>query len=247
MLASDVVAQRIISEAVLRPTDNVLEIGTGTAVLTKLLAKRARYVKTYEIDRSLFEIAKSELASFENVDLVLGDAFTAEPAPEFDLCVTSLPYSQSLRFLKWAAFNSATIHKFLAVVQLEFADKLSAEVGSKSYRAASVIAQISFDIERLLLISSREFVPQPKVMSQLIRLNPKLLHGAPFFNRRRLEILTSLFSNRKKTLASALKKIVSKKEILLFDASLFRKRVESFSPSQFASIIELLESIYHEQ
>lgn len=247
MLASDVVAERIVSEAVISPTDNVLEIGTGTAALTKFLAKQARYVKTYEIDRSFFEIAKNELASFENVDLVLGDAFTAESATEFDLCVTSLPYSQSLRFLKWAALNSATIHKFLAVVQLEFADKLSAEVGSKSYRAASVIAQISFDLDKLLLISSREFVPQPKVMSQLIRMNPKLLHGRPFFNKKKLDILTALFSNRRKTLASALKKMISKKEALLFDASLLCRRIESFSPSQFASIIELLEPIYHEQ
>ena len=245
MLASDTIAAEIISEANIRPTEAVLEIGTGLAALTIIIAKQARLVRTYEIDRSLFNIARSKLSTFQNVEIVCGDAFEVQDLPHFELCVTSLPYSQSLRFLKWAALNSATIHRFLAIVQSEFADKLSAATGTESYRAASVIAQISFDIEKLRTISSIEFVPQPRVMSELIRLVPKLVRDQPFFNKKRFAILNSLFSHRKKTLGAALKRMLPKSVIPSIDTSLLCKRVESLSPDQFRAIIESLEETPH--
>ncbi len=48
--------QFIVKAAELNHNDVVLEIGTGTGSLTRLLAKNARHVFAVELDRRLFEI-----------------------------------------------------------------------------------------------------------------------------------------------------------------------------------------------
>ncbi|MDG6998222.1 MAG: ribosomal RNA small subunit methyltransferase A [Nitrososphaerota archaeon] len=245
MIASDAIAEAVVSEARIHPTDTVLEIGTGQGKLTTFISKQARFVRTYEIDPVLFNIARSKLSSFQNVELINGDAFVMERLPKFDHCVTSLPYSQSLRFLKWAAVNSGTIHRFLAIVQTEFAGKLNATPSTESYRAASVIAQISFEIEKLRTLPNTDFIPQPKVTSKLIRLIPKAICDQPFFNKKRLAILNSLFSQRKKTLGSALKRLMPKIDSYSFEASLLNKRVETLTPVEFMKLIESMEGTPH--
>ena len=49
------------------PGDKVLEIGTGTGSLTRLLAQNARHVFAVELDRKLFEIMEETLKDYNNV------------------------------------------------------------------------------------------------------------------------------------------------------------------------------------
>ncbi|MCL5067762.1 MAG: 16S rRNA (adenine(1518)-N(6)/adenine(1519)-N(6))-dimethyltransferase RsmA [Thaumarchaeota archaeon] len=247
MLASSLIAEQIVAQAAIRSSDIVLEIGTGSGMLTELLAKQARSVKSYEIDPTLVEVARSRLTAYCNVELIAGDAFAEKLPIEFDVCVTSLPYSQSLRFLKWAALSSSKVKRFLAVVQSEFADKLLAIPGTHSYRAASVIAQLSFDVEKLFVIPRSEFLPHPRVTSRLIRLTSKLVNRSPFFTESRMEKLNRLFSYRSKTLGSALRRMLPKSAQIPLSNSLFGERVESLSPSQFKEVILSLEEMQDEK
>ncbi len=54
--------------------DTVLEIGTGSGYLTALIASLGKTVKTIEIHDELLNIAKTRLASFENITFEQGDA-----------------------------------------------------------------------------------------------------------------------------------------------------------------------------
>lgn len=66
---------RVMQELHLQPTDEVLEIGTGSGYLTALLAHRAQHVTSVEIDAGLAAAARTRLAahSIANTRVETGD------------------------------------------------------------------------------------------------------------------------------------------------------------------------------
>ena len=106
MLISEETADRFVDSARISKDETVLEIGTGTGMITKRLCAMGKNVIGYEIDNQLFEKASQILSSYNNLELNLGDAFSPSNETHFDVCVTSLPYSESLRFVKWLSLRS---------------------------------------------------------------------------------------------------------------------------------------------
>ena len=76
------VEARLLQELNLKNTDTVLEIGTGSGYMAALLASKAEYVYSVEIDPELAEIANHNLqaAGVANVSLQLGDGSHGLPA-----------------------------------------------------------------------------------------------------------------------------------------------------------------------
>lgn len=91
MLAPKIEA-RILQELSIRNTDKVLEIGTGTGYMAALIAARAEFVNTVEIDPVLVELARKNLqrVGVVNVSVDLGDGAQGWPlyAP-YDVIVLS--------------------------------------------------------------------------------------------------------------------------------------------------------------
>jgi protein-L-isoaspartate(D-aspartate) O-methyltransferase len=81
MLAPKIEA-RMLQELGIRNTDTVLEIGTGSGYMAALLAAKAEYVYSVEIDPGLAETARSNLqrAGVANVRVETGDAAQGWPA-----------------------------------------------------------------------------------------------------------------------------------------------------------------------
>jgi protein-L-isoaspartate(D-aspartate) O-methyltransferase len=66
---------RMVQELAIKPTDRILEIGTGSGYLTALLAKRGAHVTSVEINLALSAAAAARLAAhgITNVTLEVGD------------------------------------------------------------------------------------------------------------------------------------------------------------------------------
>ena len=83
---------RLLQEVDVRSTDRVLEIGTGSGYMAALLAAKAEYVYTVEIDPALAETARANLqrAGAANVAVEVGDGSRgwAAHAP-YDVIVVS--------------------------------------------------------------------------------------------------------------------------------------------------------------
>ncbi len=205
MLASDLAADKLVAVCNLSRGERVLEIGTGLGILTRRLAEKSAFVKSFEIDDHFYEFAKKSLSTYQNVEVVKGDAFEHELDEVFDICVTSLPYSQSLRFVRWLALNCRFFKRSVVIVQLEFANKLVSDPGIPSYRAISVVAQISFEIQKLFPIGKTDFDPPPRVASQVLGLSLNDRLEQPFFNKNSIHVLDQLFSFRGRRLSSAVK------------------------------------------
>jgi protein-L-isoaspartate(D-aspartate) O-methyltransferase len=67
---------RIVQELTIKPTDRILEVGTGSGYMTALLAKRGAHVTSVEINSQLSALAAAKLAAhgISNVTLEIGDA-----------------------------------------------------------------------------------------------------------------------------------------------------------------------------
>lgn len=83
---------RLLQELSIKNTDTVLEIGTGSGYMTALLAAKAEYVYSIEIDPVLAENAKRNLqrAGIANVSVIVGDGANAWAAyAPYDAIVVS--------------------------------------------------------------------------------------------------------------------------------------------------------------
>ena len=91
MLAPRVEA-RMLQALGIRNTDKVLEIGAGSGFMAALLAAKAEFVYTVEIDPELVEVARKNLAQagVANVSVDLGDAAQGWPLyTPYDVIVVS--------------------------------------------------------------------------------------------------------------------------------------------------------------
>jgi protein-L-isoaspartate(D-aspartate) O-methyltransferase len=91
-MLSPKIEARVLQEVGVRNTDIVLEVGSGSGYMAALLASKAEYVHTVEIDPVLAETARRNLrqAGVSNVSVEIGDAALGWSGPSpYDVIVLS--------------------------------------------------------------------------------------------------------------------------------------------------------------
>jgi len=215
------VIRRVVSLAAIGPADRVLEIGTGRGALTRELADLGASYLGYEIDRANFD-ETSALVTGTRARVVLADAF--EERPDFDVLVSSLPYSESASFVKW--LSGIKFRRAVVLLQEDFVRKITATPGSRNYRGVSALSQICFNIETLGRVPRAAFAPQPRVGSVIASFSPRLRIGEPEAAK-----VIRLFSLRRRLADSALA------ELGMRGAGSFgRRRVNSLRPEEVHQI-----------
>lgn len=191
----------------------VLELGAGLGVLTHALAERAARVVAVERDRDLVPILARELAApidAGRVRVVEGDAQTADPREllgEADaasprvLC-GNLPYQITGRLLERAVAHADDVERAVFMVQLEVADRLAAEPGTKAYGGLTVFVRAAFRVRRLFTVSRGSFHPPPDVTSAVVALEPERPRRAEETDTFRA-LVKGAFGARRKTLRNA--------------------------------------------
>jgi 16S rRNA (adenine1518-N6/adenine1519-N6)-dimethyltransferase len=156
--------------------DVVVEIGAGTGALTKDLAKKAKKVIAFELDKDLIPILKAELDDFDNVEIINKDFLRVGPQQfnnltmqQFKL-VGSIPYNMT----------SPLIHKLLdfeprpssvvLLIQREVAEKITAQPPRATY--LSNIVQLLGEVQITDFVPRSAFWPKPKVGGAIIKLVP---------------------------------------------------------------------------
>jgi protein-L-isoaspartate(D-aspartate) O-methyltransferase len=105
LMLKPVVEGRMLQALALAPTDDVLEIGTGSGFLTACLGRLARDVVSVEIHADLAESARARLArlGFDgNVRIETADAMHYQATRQFDaICVSAAVDSLPQHFVQW--------------------------------------------------------------------------------------------------------------------------------------------------
>ena len=224
MLVDRRVLVKIVDAANIAKSDTVLEVGAGHGILTAELCKAAKSVVSYEVDKKLYHLTQARLR-FNNLELVNADLFKTAGL-HFDVFASNLPYSRSRDALEWLATQE--FHRAIAMVQNEFAEKLTAKPGSKNYRAISALAARCFAIEKLFSVGRKSFEPRPKVESAVIRIIP-----VKTVTKETVKRLNLLFSKRNRKASTVAAKMG-------VDVDFGDKRIDQLSPDDLIRMTELM-------
>ena len=196
--------------------DDIVEIGPGQAALTRELIAGAGKVRAVEIDRDLAAWLKETFP--ESLRLIEADALTldwTQVAKNDNLRVVgNLPYniSSPLLFKLLEAADHVKDQHFM--LQKEVVDRMVAAPGSKTYGRLSVMLQYRYSMQKLFDVPPGAFVPAPKVVSSIVRMQPRPVEALESVDSHYFSlVVAAAFQQRRKTLRNAVSKFLDEADI----------------------------------
>ena len=238
------VIQRIVSAIAPKENEPVLEIGPGQGALTQALLVYQPQLTAVELDRDLVTLLQEKFATEKNFALHAGDALKFEltqlsPAPHSLRVVGNLPYNISTPLLFHLLQQRAWIRDMHFMLQKEVVQRLAAEPGGKDYGRLSVMAQYYCHVSHLFDVPPGSFFPPPKVMSAIVRLQPRTPATLAKDEQLLSTLVNTAFQQRRKTLRNTLKTIASEAQILAANIKP-DARAETLSVSDFVHLANIL-------
>ena len=200
----------IVADSGITPSDVVVEIGTGAGTLTRAIAKVAKKVYSFEVDRNLEAVLALSLQGVENAEVVFRDVLKmsdeqleAIVGKKFKV-VANLPYYTTtplaMRFIE----STLEVESITIMVQKEVALRFVAKPNTPDYSAITLAIEMAGEAQITRNVSRTMFYPSPNVDSAVVRIdvdrnkldgeNVALLH----------KLVRSSFAMRRKTLANNL-------------------------------------------
>jgi 16S rRNA (adenine1518-N6/adenine1519-N6)-dimethyltransferase len=217
----------ILNSADIGPQDVILEVGTGTGLLTTLMADSAAAVVTVELDPQLFGLASEELHTLENVHMLHMDALknknsfnpavieevvkhlSVDPTRRLKL-VANLPYNVATPIISTLLSENllqddVPPYSMTVTIQKELADRIVAAPGTSDYGALSIWIQAQCQAEIVRVMPPSVFWPRPKVHSAILNIITDVMRreripDRTFFH----QFVRSMFFHRRKFLRSVL-------------------------------------------
>ncbi|GHT23294.1 ribosomal RNA small subunit methyltransferase A [Endomicrobiia bacterium] len=201
-LTDNNIANNIIKAANLEKYDEVLEIGPGKGILTKIIQLQVKYLTAVEKDKILSQ-QLNHYFSFHgarNIKIINAD-FLKYNIPNTELkIISNLPYNVGTAIIqKILPLKHWTTAVFM--LQKEVTHRLVAQPGSKAYGYISIFTSYYTDCKILFDVSSRCFSPPPKIISSVIKLTNKASEPTdPVF----FDFVKHAFKTRRKTILNCL-------------------------------------------
>ncbi len=233
-----------------KKTDIILEIGSGSGIMTKPISEQAGFVYALEIDPDLCEILKRNLQNLDNVTVLNQDILKFDFNTYFANLKNRLkifgniPYYISSPIIEYLLNYKDKIESIFITVQKEFAKRVVAPAGSKRYGSLSCFVQYYLEPEIMFSISRNCFSPAPKVDSSLLKMKVRQAYAVNVEDEKLFfALIRAGFNKRRKTLRNSLSEIIPKEKLEKF----FIKyginkniRPENLSLSDFANLADFI-------
>jgi 16S rRNA (adenine1518-N6/adenine1519-N6)-dimethyltransferase len=213
--------RRIVRAADLSAGETVLEVGPGLGSLTLALLAEGHPVTAVEIDPLLARALPSTIATYapeqaSALTVVEADAMNVTPAEigTPTACVANLPYNVAVPVLLHLLRVSDSLRHGLVMVQSEVADRLAAPPGSRTYGVPSAKAAWYADVRRAGPVGRNVFWPAPNVDSGLVAFERRDPPQTPASREEVFAVIEAAFSQRRKTIRSALARWMPDRERL---------------------------------
>ncbi|MCC8483429.1 MAG: 16S rRNA (adenine(1518)-N(6)/adenine(1519)-N(6))-dimethyltransferase RsmA [Rickettsia endosymbiont of Labidopullus appendiculatus] len=236
---------KIVRVSGLQENDLVLEIGPGTAGLTRaILACNPKSLTVIETDVRCIPLLMEIRELFPNLHIIHSDA------TKFDLSalstnkitiISNLPYQIGTELIiKWLK-KLPLISSMTLMLQKEVVERICGKVGTKSYGRLSIICQLLCSVEKCFDVNPQAFYPAPKVHSAIVKLVPYNNNALTAELIEKVELITRLaFGKRRKMIKSSLKTLTSCIEDLLTELKIDNSsRAENLSPQDYLSLAKL--------
>ncbi len=165
----------IVEAAEIHAGDQVLELGAGTGVLTRELAKRARRVVAVELEREMLSLLTKTTRNYANVEIMERNLLYVDPGAIFGSdsykLVANLPYYITALTFRHFLESANPPRLFVVMVQYEVAQRIVAAPGDLSLLGVSV--QFYGEPKIIAHVPARAFYPAPRVDSAILRIDLK--------------------------------------------------------------------------
>ena len=200
----------IVADSGINGDDTVVEIGTGAGTLTRAIAKVAKKVYSFEVDRNLQPVLALSLQGVDNAEVIFRDVLKMKDdelksvvGDSFKV-VANLPYyittPLAMRFIE----STLDVKSVTIMVQKEVALRFVAKPNTADYSAITLAIEMAGDAKITRNVSRNMFFPAPNVDSAVVRIDidRTKLDGenAPLLHK----LVRSSFAMRRKTLANNL-------------------------------------------
>ncbi|MDB2345177.1 16S rRNA (adenine(1518)-N(6)/adenine(1519)-N(6))-dimethyltransferase RsmA [Candidatus Pelagibacter bacterium] len=227
---------------------NIIEIGSGKGALTnEIIKKNPKSLSIIEKDFNLskelnLKYKNNKIVKIYNIDVLKLNI--EKLCRKNSIIFGNLPYNISsqilvkiLKFKKWPPKFTDLILMF----QKELGEKILGKFPSANYGRLSILTSYRLKILKKFLVSPNCFLPKPKVTSLVIHFKPQL-SAIILKDISNLEKITNIiFSNKRKMINKNIKKILSKKDLLLINNLKLNIRPAEIEPEIFYNIAKLYE------
>lgn len=214
------VLHKIVEAAEINADDDVIEIGPGIGALTEQIAKEAHQVLAFEIDERLIPVLHDTLAPYSNIEVVQQDILKSNLkemiVKYFDgkhqiKIVANLPYYITTPIIMHLLATKIDFATIVVMMQKEVAQRLTAAPKTKDYGSLSIAVQYYTNAEIAFIVSRTVFVPQPKIDSAVVKLDPREYSEHPDDEDAFMQLVKGCFAHRRKNLWNNLQSIYGKK------------------------------------
>jgi 16S rRNA (adenine1518-N6/adenine1519-N6)-dimethyltransferase len=259
-LVDTVALKRIAEAANIRDGDEVIEIGPGTGLLTKeLLQTQLRRLIAYEVDDRAIEVLQEgihdprfELRHEDFLQANLSDVAGIGRSDAQPLRVVgNIPYYITSPIIFKLIDDRKFVSDAVLLVQLEVAERLTAQPRTKAYGIPTVLANFFGEVEFLFKIKAGSFKPAPKVDSAVVRIDFTKGYFARnerprpegFDDEAFRKLVRTSFGMRRKTLRNNLKAVVSDELLQAPEVAVFLpRRAEELSVEEFIRLYTLIST-----
>ena len=220
---------------------HMVEIGPGRAAITQPLLQNCDQLDVIELDRDLVPLLQARFAEFEFLTIHQADALSFDYRSlvvqgENLRVIGNLPYNITTPLLFHLLDQADIIDDMCFMLQKEVVQRICAQPGGKQYGRLSIMVQHQCQAELLFIVPPEAFDPIPKVESAIIYLRPLTeRRGGNICLKSLRKLVTQAFSQRRKTIANTLKKVVSH-ELLLSVGIDLEQRPETISVEQYVAL-----------
>lgn len=240
----------IVSLAGVDESATVVEIGCGAGTLTRAIAKKAKKVYAFDIDRDLQPVLAETLAGCENVEVIFRD-FNKINLQEFEeeigeyVVVANLPYYITTPLVVKFLEESKKVKSLSIMVQEEVAERFCAKEDTPEYGSITASIALKGEAKIVKRVSRNLFMPRPNVDSAVVRIDFDRGRIAVKDEKTYRQTVKCAFLNRRKTLENNLVNFfkVSRETAkkILAEAGVDEKaRGETLSPQRLAILSDVI-------
>lgn len=226
LLVDKTILEKIANAINLTSDDTVVEIGSGSGLLTILLAKQVKKVFAVEAERDILKKLKynTNQNKLTNIEIIENSFLKIDLAGLSDApfkIIGNIPYNLTSKILikLFGELGSPAGHlKYLKdiflMVQLEVAKRLVAQPDTKAYSPLTILIQYFSNPAILFKVPQTAFMPAPKIESAFVHLKvkPNLQNiNNPVFLKK---VIKTAFQQRRKKIINSLGKLYSSKELI---------------------------------
>jgi 16S rRNA (adenine1518-N6/adenine1519-N6)-dimethyltransferase len=256
------VHQRIVKNLAPKPEDTFIEIGPGTGLLTKhLLSSPMKKLIAFELDDRAVPLLKEEFSEqgdrfqIEQEDILKVDLDAVSEKESTKLRVVgNIPYYITSPILFKLIDERDVVRDATLLVQLEVAERLTADPRTKEYGIPTVLANFFGEVKFLFKVPAGAFKPKPNVDSAVIHLDlengyferNKITRPDGFSNETFRKLVRGAFAMRRKTLRNNLKGAGFGDKLPLLESThvgaiILGRRAEELTIEEYLALYAMLE------